>query len=224
MVETMIEFSAAGLVVRAVHDRVLTPFAVRHPSMESGRPLQALSTGPKFGFNFPDFLMKRFGGDMENSNCSNHLWDARCRVPTDRIDEFIQWVCDQETRHPHDGWMFWDPYPELQRRLSQPYWQGVDPPLSEAEAEAVQLTPMRFVRQPPTGENKVRLFKLYQLVQPADLLDRMVRGDAGTDGVAIKLGIGHLRTTEGGSQQGTFRDLVLSDNLGLCVAHQEWPI
>ena len=235
MVETMIEFSAAGLVVRLVEDRVHTPFAVKHPSMDPSKPLGAFSTGPKFGPEFPTFLKVRFGGDMENSKQGHGLWDARCRVPAHLMSEFVQWFCDAEMTQPGNGLIDFNPYPELRRRLSKPYWQGVDPPLTEAEAKAIQLIPIRFVRQPPTAAGKVRLFKLYRMVQPTDLLGRLSWGKQGLDGVAVKLSTGDLNTTEGGSKQGKFGITIeegppekisckfeLSDNLGLCLGNQDW--
>jgi len=194
-------------------------FAVRHPTGPS-KPWQALSAGPKFSGDCRRILKWLFSADPEGFVHD----DARCRIQLYQVRAFSKWLQDDSLNTSISRAVSWEPWSELTARLSRPYWEQVDPPLTNRDLREVSMKPLGLVRQPPPqNENerggrgaKVRFFMLWAMqFSNKQTLAKFIKSP-----VVQTLTPDDLATTQGGRCIGHATDrygqvIKLANNIGV---------
>lgn len=224
MSDDMVNVSVANMFTQLVRPRSdPVAFAVRHPT-DLYKPWQALSAGPKFSMDCRRILEWLFSADPEGFVED----DARCRMPSYEEKAFSQWLQHDFLNKSFGQAVSWDPWPELTARLTTPYWEQVDPPLTNLDLQAVSIKSIGLVRQPPPqNENerggrgaKVRFFLLWEM----QFSNKQTLAKFITSPVVRTLTAVDLATTHGGSSIGSVVDqagqpIRLANNIG--VKHYE---
>jgi hypothetical protein len=218
--------SIAMLAIAAqLKDQPQRYIAERHPT-SPGKPLQALSFGSKlYGADdgviadIKDWLVKELGAHPEGFvGADARFWlpeggiETAFEVFVDDLWQYIQGVDRDEC------YLDWGD-DELIERLSEPYWAGIDPPLSAAEAARVEVVGQDFVQQPQPQEESERggrraKYRFFRLVTLRFVSEPAFHSFLNSRAIYPLLKV-DLLTTDGGRRQGRFHKLTLANNLGI---------
>lgn len=227
MTETsLVSVSAANLITHLQsYDGRQVAIAVRHPT-NPDKGFQALAAGPGFHEMIRRQLLRDYGvppenlikkpGDRSGKQC---VYDAR--LPELPMEHYAAYVRDLV--HATSGaqsLIVWDAMEELVERLTEPYWEGLDPPLIAANAKELTVWPRQIVRQPSEAGghggmgHKVRVFRLCTLILADALYDVLLAHPAFATVVPDELAstIGGTRVGRISVEGETFR---LANNVGV---------
>jgi hypothetical protein len=219
-----VSVSASNLIValRGTDSDSYVAIAVRHPTKID--LYQSLSAGPAIhhiekesfaalGVNTDTWKPKSAGA------YSVEHYDGRVEgLPVSKYKHYVQSLMHSATEG--SGIVDWRVMPELQERLTQPYWDGIQAPLTKAEVRLIQVEAGGLVRQPSDASgqgglgHKVRIFRPCKLFMPDAVLQKLLDCQA-----FVSVSFTEMSTTRGGKQEGYFerneKQFRLANNVGV---------
>lgn len=109
-------------------------FVVCSPDDLEGKR-QPLTAGPKFPKKAKDFLTRNLDADPAGFSGNK----ACCRIPREKLLMFEDWINSEYTDPSWSSVIDLNHSSELEAKLTRPYWNNINPPLSDLEFVIITL-------------------------------------------------------------------------------------